>query len=94
MSGVVFYVVKAKFLPRLQSDKMFRWDYDYKEVGEDPTEQGYALADLGNGPHDTDDWTIGSSSSISSGSISPVDDNNSLWEGETLASHSDSETKR
>ncbi|KAL8784162.1 MAG: hypothetical protein Q9213_004136 [Squamulea squamosa] len=91
----VFYVAKAKFLPRRQPNKMFRWDYDYKEVGEDPVERGYALADFGNGPHDADDWTIGSSSSISSGSISPVDaDNNSIWEGETLASHSDTEAKR
>ena len=73
---------------------MFRWDYDYKEVGEDPVEQGYALADFGNGPHDADDWTTGSSSSISSGSISPVDDSNSIWERETLPSHSDNEAKR
>ncbi|KAI4241619.1 MAG: hypothetical protein L6R40_004452 [Gallowayella cf. fulva] len=94
LAGVIFYVTKAKFLPRKQANKMFRWDYDYKEVGEDPVEQGYALADFGNGPHDGDDWTIGSSSSISSGSISPVDDNNSIWEGETLASHSDGEAKR
>ncbi|KAL8930332.1 MAG: hypothetical protein Q9172_000040 [Xanthocarpia lactea] len=94
LAGVVFYVAKAKFLPRTQPNKMFRWDYDYKEVGEDPVEQGYALADFGNGPHDADDWTIGSSSSISSGSISPVDDSNSIWEGETLASHSDNEAKR
>ncbi|KAL8695342.1 MAG: hypothetical protein Q9218_000101 [Villophora microphyllina] len=94
LAGTVFYVAKAKFLPRVQLNKWSRWDYDYKEVGEDPTEHGYALADFGNGPHDADDWTIGSSSSISSGSISPVDDNNSLWEGETLASHSDTEAKR
>ncbi|KAL8684066.1 MAG: hypothetical protein Q9186_000097 [Xanthomendoza sp. 1 TL-2023] len=94
LAGVVFYVAKAKFLPRTQPNKMTRWDYDYKEVGEDPVEQGYALADFGNRPHDGDDWTIGSSSSISSGSISPVDENNSNWEGETLASHSDNETKR
>ncbi|KAI4260947.1 MAG: hypothetical protein LQ352_000102 [Teloschistes flavicans] len=94
LAGSVFYVAKAKFLPRMQPNKMLRWDYEYKEVGEDPTEQGYALADLGNGPRDVDDWTIGSSSSISSGSISPVDDTHSLWEGETLASHSDTESRR
>ena len=43
---------------------------------------------------DADEWTIGSSSSISSGSISPVDEGNSLWEGETLASASDGESGR
>lgn len=76
---------------------MFRWDYDYVEVGEDPSEKGYALADLQGGPHaETDEWTVGSSSSISSGSLSPspVDDHQSMWEGETLASHSDTEAQR
>lgn len=74
---------------------MFRWDYDYAEVGEDPSETGYALADLDITNHaDTDEWTVGSSSSISSGSLSPVDESQSLWEGETLASHSDTEAQR
>lgn len=93
---MVFYVVKAKYLPRQQSDKAFRWDYDYVEFGVDPSEKGYALADLDDSSHhrDADEWTIGSSSSISSGSISPVDEGQSLWEGETLASHSDTETQR
>ena len=95
LAGVVFYIAKARFLPRQQPDKMFRWDYDYVEVGEDPSEQGYVLADLQGGPHaDADEWTIGSSSSISSGSRSPVDDQQSIWEGETLASHSDTEALR
>ena len=74
---------------------MFRWDYDYVEVGEDPSAKGYALADLRGGPHaDMDEWTIGSSSSVSSSSLSPVDDHQSIWEGETLASHSDTEAQR
>lgn len=96
MAGVIFYVVKAKYLPRQQPDKAFRWDYDYVEFGADPSEKGYALADLDENHHhgDTDEWTIGSSSSISSGSISPVDEGQSLWEGETLASHSDTEAQR
>ena len=95
VAGVVFYVAKSKFLPRIQTEKMFRWDYDYTELGENPTEKGYAFADLDAGHHaDTDEWTIGSSSSISSGSISPVDEGQSLWEGETLASHSDTEAQR
>lgn len=97
VAGVIFYVAKSKFLPRQQSDKTFRWDYDYAELGEDPSEKGYALADLNPSHHnDTDEWTIGSSSSISSGSISPRgnDESQSLWEGETLASHSDNEAQR
>ena len=87
---MIFFVVKSKFLPRQQPGKTFRWEYDYVEVGDDPVEKGYSLANFEPGPEDTDEWTVGSSSSISSGSRSPVD-NNSLWEGETLASHSDSE---
>ena len=99
LAGVVFYVTRSKFLPRPQPGKAFRWDYDFVEIGEDPTvEKGYVLANDGNHQHrgkaDADEWTIGSSSSISSGSISPVDDLQSLWEGETLASHSDGEAHR
>ena len=79
----------------MQPEKTFRWDYEYAEVGEDPTERGYALADLDRSHHaDADEWTIGSSSSISSGSLSPVDESQSIWEGETLASHSDTEAQR
>lgn len=95
LSGVIYFVVKSKFLPRQQPDKMFRWDYDYAEVGDDPSEKGYALAGNEPSPEDAEEWTIGSSSSVSSGSRSPVDDSSSGWEGETLASqHSDTEAQR
>ena len=93
VSGVIFFVVKSKFLPRQQPDKMFRWDYDYVEIGEDSGEKGYALTIKEDSPADTDDWTTGSSSSVSSGSRSPIDESNS-WEGETLASSSDTEGQR
>ena len=90
VSGIVFFVAKSKFLPRLQADKKFRWDYDYTEVGE--KEYSYALLDAEKDLHtDGEDWTVGSSSSIFSGPDSPVD---SLWEGETLASMSDTEAQR
>lgn len=92
---MVFYVSKTNFLPRRQADKTFRWDYDYVEVGDGPSTAGYDLAK--GGPKtdgDSDEWTVGSSSSISSGSVSPVDESQSLWEGETLASHSDTEAQR
>ncbi|KAI9754878.1 MAG: Aureobasidin resistance protein Aur1 [Lichina confinis] len=103
LAGLVFYVVKGRFLPRLQAEKDLRWDYDYVEVGDVSTGHDYGLADFesGLGPHHHhhghrssltgDEWTVGSSSSISSGSLSPVDESQSLWEGETLASHSDND---
>lgn len=70
---------------------MFRWDYDYVEIGEDPAmEKGYSLADSNELSTDADDWSLGSSSSVSPGSHSPVDGSNS-WERET--SHSDTEAQ-
>ena len=91
VSGVIFYVVKSKFLPRQQPNKFLRWDYDFIEVGDDPAEKGYVSLDTGT--EDTDDWTVGSSSSVSSDSRSPIDESDS-WEGATLASRSDSEAQR
>ena len=94
LASIGFAIAKTNFLPRIQSDKWFRWDYDYVEVGDAQTNDGYEyglnVLDFRN--HSSDEWTVGSSSSISSGSRSPVDDGQSSWEGETLASQvSDSE---
>lgn len=76
-------------------DKAFRWDYDYVEFGEAPSggyEYGLTTLDIDFRNDSSDEWTVGSSSSISSGSRSPVDESSSNWEGETLASQaSDSE---
>jgi len=90
LAAVAFYIAKAHFLPRVQMDKTFRWEYEYVEIGDAPSaEHEYGLATL---DHDefrhesSDEWTVGSSSSISSGSRSPVDDSQLSWEGETLAS--------
>ena len=89
----MFFVAKAKFLPRLQNDKKFRWDYDFTEIGENENE--YALLDAEKDLQtNNENWTIGSSSSISSGPDSPGDETQSLWEGETLASASDTEAQR
>ncbi|QKX56189.1 uncharacterized protein TRUGW13939_03289 [Talaromyces rugulosus] len=94
LAAVAFYFAKARFLPRIQRDKKFRWDYDYIERGNGPDEGGYDLAHLdGDVNLDSDEWTVGSSSSISSGSLSPTEDQH-LWEGETLASYSDIEAAR
>jgi membrane-associated phospholipid phosphatase len=94
LASIAFYIAKTNFLPRIQSDKFFRWHYDYVEVGDAPMNDGYeyGLTVLDFNHDSGDEWTIGSSSSISSGSRSPVDDGQSSWEGETLASQiSDSE---
>lgn len=81
LSGVVFFFAKANFMPRIQPDKTFRWDYDFIEIGESPIEYGYEGVD---GAHaDSDEWTIGSSSSVSSGSLSPIDESHKLWEGQS-----------
>ncbi|KAK5942451.1 Phosphatidylinositol:ceramide phosphoinositol transferase (IPC synthase) [Knufia obscura] len=80
LAAVIFYFTKARFLPRIQPDKKFRWDYDYIECGEETAaEYGYGLAGLDPSHPDSDEWTVGSSSSISSGSMSPVDDNHHVW---------------
>lgn len=101
VSAVAYFITKGNFLPRLQPGKMFRWDYDYVEVGESrDAVDAYALADIdeeGFRPvatqPDSDEWTVGSSSSFSStsrspsmGARSPTDE---TWEGETLASDSE-----
>lgn len=49
------------------------------EVGDDPAEKGYISLD--SGAEDTDDWTVGSSSSVSSDSRSPIDESDS-WDSE------------
>lgn len=96
VAAATFYVAKTRFLARLQPDKEFRWDYDFLEIGNSYShDYSYALNDFDGNYHSEDDeWTIGSSSSVSSGSRSPIDDNHSVWESgsETLAGQSDSET--
>ncbi|KAF4614353.1 hypothetical protein G7Y89_g15383 [Cudoniella acicularis] len=94
LAAIAFYIAQTRFLPRIQSDKTFRWDYDYVEYGDASTkEYEYGLTVLETDyRNSSDEWTVGSSSSISSGSRSPVDESQSSWEGETLASQvSDSE---
>lgn len=104
LAGIAYFFARAKFLPRVQPDKEFRWDYDYVEIGEPQDGFSHGLLDIYEEFHpqsDSDEWTIGSSSSYSSGgrspsagSRSPVDDAQSMWEGDTLASASDHEQMR
>lgn len=95
LAAIVFSIAKSNFLPRMQPDKSFRWEYDYVEIGDAPSggyEYGLAILNSDFRHDSSDEWTVGSSSSISSGSRSPIDENQSSWEGETLASQlSDSE---
>lgn len=96
VAGVVFYVAKSKFLPRTQPGKSLRWDYDYVEIGDVTGGNYYGLADFDahlhrHGHLEGDEWAVGSSSSIASGTISPVDEIQSMWDGETIASQSDSD---
>lgn len=95
LAAIAFYFAKTRFLPRVQLDKTFRWDYDYVEFGESALEYGYGAAGYdGDFNLDSDEWTVGSSSSVSSGSLSPVDDHYS-WETEALTSpHTDIESGR
>lgn len=105
LAAICFFVAKANFLPRLQPDKMFRWDYDYTEIGDAPAEYAYGMTELDDEfhhmPSDADEWSLGSSSAFSHGERSPstgvrspVDrDEDGLWEGETLASTSDAEKR-
>ena len=81
LAGVVFYIARSHYLPRLQPGKIFRWDYDYIEIGDSPTEQGYDLAEKFGL---NDEWTTGTSSSVSSGSMSPTEDAQSIWESAHL----------
>jgi len=98
IAAVAYFIAKGDFLPRLQPGKMFRWDYDFVECGE--TRDAYASgfsADFASDEYelamkgDSDEWTIGSSSSFSSsrtpstGMRSPAGESDQ-WEGETLAS--------
>lgn len=120
VAGICYFISAAKFLPRLQPGKLYRWDYDYIELGEESAQEGYAygLTDLDDDEENFqqrqhfaaaesgDEWSLGSSSSYSAegmqqgrrspessvGLRSPVDDPEA-WEGETLASGSDPETK-
>ena len=86
LAGIVFYLAKAKFLPRRQPDKAFRWDYDYIEIGDSDKEDEYGTAGLDGAGPGSDEWTLGSSSSISSGSMTPVEEGQSFW-CETHSTH-------
>lgn len=80
LAAVAFYVAKARFMPRPQADKANRWEYEYVEIGDrnpvlDEELAAYSLGFVA-AAEDSDEWTVGSSSSSwsgsGSGSISPA----------------------
>ncbi|KAF1848605.1 aureobasidin resistance protein Aur1 [Cucurbitaria berberidis CBS 394.84] len=103
LAGICFFFGRANFLPRPQSDKEFRWDYDYVEIGDPLDGAGYSMLDIYEEfqPHsDSDDWASGSSSSYSTGGRSPLgarsptDDAQSLWDGDTVASDTELSSRK
>ncbi|KAI1979588.1 Phosphatidylinositol:ceramide phosphoinositol transferase (IPC synthase) [Ophidiomyces ophidiicola] len=95
LAALTFYYAKSRFIPRVQHDKPLRWDYDYVEFGDCLDSYNYDLATLrGDFQSDSDEWTVGSSSSISSGSLSPVDESQSIWDGDALGPNADLEAGR
>jgi inositol phosphorylceramide synthase catalytic subunit len=82
IAAAFFYTVKSRWLPQRQPGKSTRWEYEYVEFGEkrrSMDEEYGSLYPLGmllerRGTSDSDEWTVGSSSSYdsrSSGSMSP-----------------------
>ncbi|AEO68018.1 778803de-770e-46fa-9191-8e60e16174fd [Thermothielavioides terrestris] len=74
-AAVAYYIARTKFLPRPQLDKTTRWEYEYVEFGDRPRSfdeesglgNGYGLGLLQRpGSSDSDEWTLGSSSSFDS----------------------------
>ncbi|KAH6623565.1 hypothetical protein F5144DRAFT_365812 [Chaetomium tenue] len=72
-AAVAYYIARTKFLPRPQLDKSTRWEYEYVEHGDRPRSLdeehglGYGLGLLRRpGTGDSDEWTLGSSSSFDS----------------------------
>ena len=75
MAAVAYCITRLRWLPRVQPDKSHRWEYEYVEYGDRPKlrdeEDGYSFGfGLGllerSGLSDSDEWTIGSSSSFDS----------------------------
>ena len=96
VAAICFFAANAIFLPRLQSEKFVRWDYDFVEIGESFEESQKVFGDQVRDIRilsDSDEWTLGSSTALSSGTRSPstenktpIDDILCLWDGDTIGS--------
>jgi membrane-associated phospholipid phosphatase len=75
-AAAAYYIARTKFLPRPQVDKSTRWEYEYVELGDRARavdeefgygRDGYGLGLMRRpGTSDSDEWTLGSSSSFDS----------------------------
>ncbi|KAK4458550.1 hypothetical protein QBC42DRAFT_276512 [Cladorrhinum samala] len=77
IAAVTYYIARSRWLPRPQLDKTTRWEYEYVEKGDRPrgmvddleggngASSGYGLGLLQR-RGDSDEWTLGSSSSFDS----------------------------
>lgn len=81
IASVIFFTARTRYLPHQQTDKKFRWQYDFVEVGEMKKEAdeelGYGLGLLERrGSDDSGMWSVGSSTlyspTVASGSSSPT----------------------
>ncbi|KAJ4292986.1 Phosphatidylinositol:ceramide phosphoinositol transferase (IPC synthase) [Collariella sp. IMI 366227] len=79
LAAVTYYISRTRFLPRPQVDKTTRWEYEYVEFGDRPraVDEEYGYGGYGGyglgllrrpGSSDSDEWTLGSSSSFDSSS--------------------------
>lgn len=102
VSGIAFFISELEYLPLLQPGKMFRWDYDYIEIGHVRQLYGYDVAPHDDYDHDgtemdmatwgvRDAYSTSASQSPASRSKSPDEAN--TWDGDTLAAHSDSDVE-
>lgn len=77
IAAMTYYITRSRWLPRVQPDKTTRWEHEYIEYGDRPRGRdeesgyhfgyGYGLGLLErSGLSDSDEWTIGSTSSFDS----------------------------
>ncbi|KFA66901.1 hypothetical protein S40285_02292 [Stachybotrys chlorohalonatus IBT 40285] len=79
-----YYCCRAYWLPQRQSDKLTRWDYDFVEIGDrqktaDEEQHSYFGLGLIEPPRrlpSMDEWTLASTSSSGSGTMSPTSEDN------------------
>lgn len=79
-----YYCCRAYWLPQRQGDKLTRWDYDFVEIGDrqktaDEEQHSYFGLGLIEPPRrlpSMDEWTLASTSSSGSGTMSPTSEDN------------------
>lgn len=89
LAASVFCYAQRNHLPEIQHGKFLRWDYDYIVRGENSNSVDLKGDFSRLPPLSTDlelggdlDWAIGSSSSVDSGSNTPVTETSTDWTSE------------